>query len=57
MHIKFAIELDDKTHNTEKAKSTDEFKNKLFDTINIKLYRIKVGDNYENEIKKIFNLT
>ena len=47
----------DKTHNTEKAKSTDEFKNKLFDTINIKLYRIKVGDNYENEIKKIFNLT
>lgn len=57
LHIKFAIELDDKTHNTEKAKSTDEFKNKLFDTINIKLYRIKVGDNYENEIKKIFNLT
>ena len=26
LHIKFAIELDDKTHNTEKAKSTDEFK-------------------------------
>ena len=31
LHILFAIELDDKTHNSEKAKNTDEFKNKLFE--------------------------
>ena len=55
LHIKFGIELDDKTHNSNKAKNTDEFKNKLFDTIQIKLYRININDNYEDKIKQIFN--
>ena len=55
LHIKFGVELDDKTHNSNKAKNTDEFKNKLFDTIQIKLYRININDNYEDKIKQIFN--
>ena len=55
LHILFAIELDDKTHNSEKAKNTDEFKNKLFEKIGIKLYRIKTEDNYEISINNIIN--
>lgn len=55
LHILFAIELDDKTHNSKKAKNTDEFKNKLFEKIGIKLYRIKTEDNYEISINNIIN--
>ena len=52
-----AIELDDNSHNTNKQKNTDEFKNKLFETINIELYRIKMSDGmYEKEIDKILTL-
>lgn len=54
LHILFAIELDDYTHNTDKAKETDEFKNKLFDKIGIKLYRIRVNNNYTETIENIF---
>lgn len=32
-----------------------EFKNKLFEAIQIKLYRININDDYENRIKQIFN--
>lgn len=55
LHIKLGIELDDKTHSAEMARNADEFKNKLFDTIQIKLCRINVNDNYEDKIKEIFN--
>ncbi len=51
------IELDDYSHNTQKAKETDEFKNELFKKVRIPLYRIKVNSNYnleeiENKIKE-----
>lgn len=50
-----AIELDDYTHNYNKAKETDEFKNKLYNQINIPLYRINVNSNYEESIYNIVN--
>ena len=43
------IELDDYTHNREKIKKNDEFKNMLFKQVNIPLYRIKVSNNYNLE--------
>lgn len=49
----FAIELDDYSHNTIKAQNIDEFKNKLFSTIGLPLYRIIVGSNYVYELEKI----
>ena len=55
LHILKAIELDDYTHNTNKAKKTDDFKNKLFETIGIKLYRINVKNaSYKDDITNIF---
>lgn len=55
LHILKAIELDDYTHNTDKSKKTDEFKNKLFETIGIKLYRINVKNaSYKDDITNIF---
>lgn len=54
LYIKVAIELDDKTHNTNKAQKTDELKNNIFKTINIPLYRIKVSEqDYETKINEI----
>ncbi len=43
------IELDDKSHNTQKAQKADDFKNELFNKVNIPLYRIKVNTFYNLE--------
>ena len=43
------IELDDYTHNTEKAKQADNFKDSLFQKVKIPLHRIKVNNNYNLE--------
>lgn len=43
------IELDDYTHNTNKAKMNDQFKDELFKKVNIPLHRIKVNNNYNLE--------
>ena len=45
------IELDDKSHNTEKSKITDNFKNELFKNVGIPLIRFKVKDNYTKDLK------
>ena len=43
------IELDDKSHNTQKAQKADNFKNELFNKVNIPLHRIKVNNFYNLE--------
>ena len=45
----YAIELDDNSHNTEKAKQSDRFKNELFKKSRIKLIRIKACKEYSKE--------
>lgn len=56
LNIIMGIELDDNSHNKESAKKTDEFKNKLFETINIPLERVKVSSgDYEQQIVDILN--
>lgn len=51
--ILFCIELDDNTHNGETTKEKDLFKDRLFKETHIPLFRIKVGDDYRIEVKKI----
>lgn len=51
--ILFCIELDDNTHDWENTKEKDLFKDRLFKETHIPLFRIKVGDDYRTEIKKI----
>lgn len=55
LHILCALELDDTSHNTQKAKATDNFKNELYKTINLPLYRIKTIDNYNDKITEMIN--
>lgn len=43
------IELDDKSHNTQKAQKADNFKNELFEKVGIPLHRIEVSNNYDRE--------
>ena len=53
LNILAGIELDDKSHQSEKAQKTDEFKNNVFKEIKIPLFRVKTGTNYTDEIDKL----
>lgn len=50
---RLCIELDDRTHETEKRKKRDNFLNELFNSVNLKLIHIKVKENYEEDIENI----
>ena len=39
------IELDDKSHDSEKAKHGDEIKNQIFEHNQVRFYRVKVGED------------
>lgn len=54
LHMLCGIELDDKSHNTEKAQKTDSFKNKVFEQINLPLFRIRTTSNYKTELDNIY---
>jgi len=54
--IALAIELDGKSHKKEDSRISDEFKNKLCNTINIRLERIKVGSDFAAEIGRLEEL-
>lgn len=54
LHILCGIELDDKSHNTHKAQKTDSFKNRVFEQINVPLFRIPTSSNYQEELQKIY---
>lgn len=47
------IELDDRSHNTSKAQTTDIFKNNLFKTVGIPLFRVPVNNTYTEQIDRI----
>lgn len=53
---KYAIELDDKSHEQEKSVENDKFKNAIFTQANIPLIRIKALQQYNREyIEKSIN--
>lgn len=47
------IELDDSSHNTWKAKKADNFKNELYKAINLPLFRVQTGTDFESQVNKI----
>lgn len=54
--IDYAIELDDRSHHSEKARETDQLKDEIFEKINIPLVRIPAKRIYDpKEIQKILN--
>lgn len=55
LNIIAAIELDDPSHNTEQAAMVDKFKNNLYNTVGIRLYRIKTDEYYPDRIDEILN--
>lgn len=51
------IELDDKSHESEKAQYGDEIKNQIFSFVRVKFYRVKIGETYSEKIENIFEET
>jgi very-short-patch-repair endonuclease len=51
--IAIVIELDGKSHQSEKMIARDAFVEKLYKQIGIKLIRVSVGTNFVNEIEKL----
>lgn len=50
------IELDDSSHQSKDAANVDEFKNKVFKTIQLPLFRVKMSQgNYELQLDKIIS--
>jgi hypothetical protein len=47
------IEVDDKSHDTEKAKVGDGYKNDIFEFVGVKFYRVRVGETYAERIENI----
>lgn len=50
LYIKCVIELDDSSHNSEKAKASDEFKNKVCETVNLPIIRCLDINGVEEQI-------
>lgn len=55
LNIIAAIELDDYTHNTNKAEKADNFKNELYNSIGLPLYRINLNEDYKSIASMIIN--
>ena len=56
LHIKAGLELDDSSHETKQAAQTDKFKNELFESIGLPLFRIKtIRSEYERQIDKMIS--
>lgn len=49
--ITLAIELDGKSHNTEKMKIRDEFVEKLYKTVGVRLERVEVGSDFSASLE------
>lgn len=57
LRIIAAIELDDSSHKSSKAQSADSFKNELYKTIGLTLYRIKTNESYNEKIEAMIQKT
>jgi very-short-patch-repair endonuclease len=51
--ISLAIELDGKSHGTDKMQERDEFVNKLYKQVGVRLERVQVGSDFATEIEKL----
>ena len=56
LYLLAGIELDDNSHMDKDTAEKDEFKNKVFQTINLPLFRIKMSQGmYEKQIDEVLN--
>lgn len=53
--IALAIELDGKSHSSEKAQERDDFVNRLYERVEAPLERVLVGSNFLAEVDRISN--
>ncbi len=51
--IALAIELDGKSHNSEKMQERDAFVNKLYERIGVRLERVRGGDDFRKKTKEL----
>lgn len=54
--IALAIELDGKSHNSAKMQARDEFVNKLYERVDIRLERVSVGNDFLTESQRVSKL-
>ncbi len=54
-NILAVIELDGKSHDTEKQGKYDKIKDDILNSVGIKFYRVKVGELYSKKIQDILN--
>lgn len=54
--IALAIELDGSSHSSEKMQTRDEFVNKLYERIDVRLGRVQVGSDFATEVRIILEL-
>ncbi len=52
-NIVCAIELDDKSHSSKRAKVQDKEKNYALDSARVPLYRVQTGANYQDAVTQI----
>lgn len=56
LRVLAGLELDDKSHLSQKAQQADNFKNEVFNSLDIPLFRIKVEPNkYAEEIVRVIS--
>lgn len=53
-NILAVIELDGKSHDTEKQGKYDKIKDDILNSVDVKFYRVKVGEVYSEKINEIF---
>jgi very-short-patch-repair endonuclease len=53
-NILSVLELDGKSHDTEKQGRYDKIKDDILNSVGVMFYRVKVGEIYENKVKEIF---
>ena len=53
LNLLAGVELDDGSHGKDNAKKVDALKNDVFGAINLPLFRVKAGRNYDKEIDNL----
>ena len=55
MKPQIAIELNGKSHNTDKIIARDEFVGEMYEKVGIRFITFKIGDNFKNVLESILN--
>lgn len=56
LKISVAIELDGSSHNSEKMQARDDFVEKLYATVGMRLERVQIGENFESASRRVLGI-